>query len=349
MKKNRLLLLVLLIVASVFEGCRAGDKDNGETTDNSVRIVTDMSGTVVTVPKEIERYAVVWAGMTDIVAMFDGAEHMVAYPEKSTSFKMYVELYPELKNKLCLPEDGISVESILETEAQVVFLKGSDDENLVNKLRQCGIAVVDCEFKNYEGLQEVVKIVAEVFGTEDASAKAEEYGAYLDDAVNRALSFSRGLENSEKITALVIKDTIDFSAYGKTRYTGQWVEMCGADYIMVNEESYANVNLTREQLLEYDPDVLFFSMPNEAEKFLNDSSWKGMSAVKNNKVYNIPSGLNTWSNSGAESALIFDWAREIMYPELMEYSTEAIADFYEKFYQIVLSDDEIEKMVDLIH
>ena len=39
---------------------------------------------------------------------------------------------------------------------------------------------------------------------------------------------------------------------------------------MVNEDMYANVNLTKEQLLEYDPDFILFAMPNQAEAFLED-------------------------------------------------------------------------------
>lgn len=41
---------------------------------------------------------------------------------------------------------------------------------------------------------------------------------------------------------------------------------------MKNEDSYANINLTKEQLLEYDLDIIFFLIPGEAQEFLTDDS-----------------------------------------------------------------------------
>lgn len=122
--------------------------------------------------------------------------------------------------------------------------------------------------------------------------------------------------------------------------------MCGGEYIMKNEDSYANINLTKEQLLEYNPDIVFFAMPNQAHNFLNQGTWKNMKAVKNNTVYNNPCGFNTWSNCGAESALQFKWAISIMYPELLNEEFGIIMkEFYQKFYEYSLSDDEMQRML----
>lgn len=136
----------------------------------------------------------------------------------------------------------------------------------------------------------------------------------------------------------------NYSAYGATRYTGKWVEMCGANYSMVNEDSYANVNLTQEQILEYNPDFIFFAMPGQADKFLEDPTWKELKAVKEGNVFNIPSGLNTWSNSGAESALIFKWAFAKMYPSLSDdFGAKTVTSYYKTFYNFDISENDIQK------
>lgn len=339
-----LILLSMTLLGVFMTGCQKNDTvDDG---NQQLRVVTDMSGCNVELPEKVERYAVAWAAISDITTMFDGVEHLVAYPEKSTSFAMYLEKYPNLQDKTCLANEGISVDTILNSGAQVVFLKGSDDPVLVEQLRACEIAVVDCEFKNYEGLKNVVSLVAEVFGTEEAKAIAKQYCEYLDHEVSKAKSFSDTLPESEKKTVLVIKDATDYSAFGKTRYTGQWAEMCGGIYSMVNKDLYANVNLTKEQLLEYDPDILFFSMPGQAELFLNDNTWCEMTAVKSGNVYNIPSGLNTWSNSGAESALIFEWACAVMYPDAVDYDCYSkISEYYTQFYNFDLTTEDIDEIL----
>ena len=337
-------LALIMILALVLGLCACSNTAKQDENSSEVRTVTDMSGTEVKLPATVDKYAVAWAGITDIVAMYDGVNHLVAYPEKSTSFSMYTNMYPDLKDKICLPGEGISAEAVLESGAQVVFLKGSDDESLVNKLRESGVAVIDCEFKDYEGLEKVVKLLAYVFGTKEAQAKANEYCKYLDSSVEYVNSKTENLEEDDRVSAIVIKDTKNYSAYGSTRYTGKWVEMCGANYSMVNEDAYANVNLTQEQILEYNPDFIFFAMPEQADKFLEDSTWKELKAVKEGNVFNIPSGLNTWSNSGAESALIFKWAFAKMYPSLSDdFDAKIVTSYYKTFYNFDISAEDIQK------
>lgn len=340
------ILSVIMIISFCLGLCSCRENAGNNKNEVQSKKVTDMSGFVSELPDYIETYAVAWAGLTDILTMFDGVEHMVAYPEKSTSFKWLFDVYPELNKKICLPNEGISVETVLESGAEVVFLKKSDDEDFVDKLRKCGIVVIDCEFKDYEGLKKVVKLIAEVLGTNDAKDKAEEYCKYIDASVEYVTKIADSIPADKKISALVIKDTKDYSAYGADRYTGKWVEMCGANYSMINEDAYANVKLTKEQLLEYDPDVLFFAMPGQAEKFLSDKTWSDMKAVISGKVYNIPGGFNTWSNSGAESAMQFKWAFSKLYPEMIDYNiNDETKKYYKKFYDIMVSDTEIKNIL----
>ena len=331
--------LMLCMVA-----CGNSSAEDAETSDS--RVVVDMSGNEVTIPNEISTYAVAWAGLTDIVAMFDDFDHCAAFPEKSTKFNLLFEFCPNLENKQKLPDTGISAELLINLNVQVVFLKGSDDEDLNNKLKQCGISVIDCEFKDYEELEKVVSIIGETFGTEDAKQIADSYCKFIEEQVESANAITSQILDTDRLSAIVIRDTVDYSAFGQTRYTGKWVEICGADYALENEDSYANVNLTKEQLLEYDPDIIFFSMPGEAQKFLDDSSWSGMKAVQTRRVYNIPNGLNTWSNSGSESALIFPWAQSIMYPTFVSYDiNQVVRDYYNDFYSYNLNDSELETIL----
>lgn len=348
MKNLLILVLVVTMLMSIAGGCGASTSTNDVDKENSVTLssVTDMSGNEIELPEKIDSYAVAWAGLTDILLMFDGTEHLAAYPEKSASFKWIFDVYPEYENKICLSNEGISSEEIIESGVDVVFMKASDDENLYNRLNDCGVATIDCQFDTYEDLQTVVKMIASVLGTDEASQKATAYCAYLDDAVEDTIAFSKTLEENEKVSALVMKDTKDYSAYGSGRYTGKWVEMCGANYSMVNEDTYANVNLTNEQIFEYNPDFIFFAMPNQVEKFLEDNTWSDLDAVLNGRVYNIPGGFNTWSNCGAESALVFRWAAETMYPGTTGFDIKKeIKTFYSDFYDYEPSDEEIEKML----
>lgn len=178
--------LVLCTVA-----CGNNNVNNLETND--FRSVVDMSGNKITIPNKIGTYAVAWAGLTDIVAMFDYFEYCAAFPKKSTKFSLLCDFYPNLSGKQKLLDKDISSEMLIDLNVQVVFLKGFDDEELNNKLKQYGISVVDCEFKEYEGLEKVVNIIGETF-----------------EAVTSQVS------ETDRLSTLVIRDTIDYSAFGQT-------------------------------------------------------------------------------------------------------------------------------------
>lgn len=341
-KKMVSVIIAFSIAFLLLTGCSSSKKER----ENATRTVVDRSGNTITIPENINSYAVAWAGLTDILLMFDGTEHLVAYPEKSASFKWIFDVYPDYSSKIELSNEGISVEEVINTGANVVFLKSADDENLYNELNKCGIAAVDCHFDTYEELQEVMKLISEVLNTEEAKNKVNEYNTYLENVVNNATHTTEGIAVDNKHSVLVMKDTKAFSAYGSSRYTGKWVEMCGGNYAMVNDDSYANVNLTREQIFEYNPDYIFFAMPGQAEKFNNDSTWQNLYAVKNSHVINIPGGFNTWSNCGAESALIFSWAPSILYPEYVDYNIkDIVSEFYFKFYGYKISDNEFQSIL----
>ena len=341
------IVVMFMVTALIVSNSIVFAAEQDSTASEEKRVITDMSGNEIVLPDTVDSYAVAWAGLTDILLMFDGTEHLAAYPEKSASFAWIFDVFPDYENKLCLSNDGISAEEIIESGVSVVFLKAADDENLYDKLNKCGIAAIDCKFDTYEELESVVKMIANVLGTESSLEKAEMYCEYLDNIVVDTISFSDNIDENERVSALVMKDTKDFSAYGSSRYTGKWVEMCGGNYSMVNEDSYANVNLTKEQIFEYNPDYIFFAMPNQVEKFLEDPTWADLSAVKNGKVYNVPGGFNTWSNCGAESALVFKWAASIMYPDTSDFNiNQEIKDFYLKFYGYEPSDEEISKILE---
>ncbi len=342
------MVMVVTMIMAIIVGCGESSSSSDAAKEDQVMLdsITDMSGNEIILPEKINSYAVAWAGLTDILLMFDGTEHLVAYPEKSASFKWVFDVYPEYESKICLSNEGISSEEIIESGVDVVFMKAADDENLYTRLNECGIATIDCQFDTYEELQTAVKMIARVLGTDEASQKAEAYCSYLDAAVADTIAFSDTLGENERVSALVMKDTKDYSAYGSGRYTGKWVEMCGANYSMVNEDTYANVNLTSEQIFEYNPDFIFFAMPKQVDKFLDDGNWSDLDAVQNNHVYNIPGGFNTWSNCGAESALVFRWAAETMYPGKTGFDVKKeIKTFYLDFYGYEPSDEEIEKML----
>ena len=343
MKKVFALILVMVIAIGSLSSCALNETQNSDT-----RTVVGLDGQTVTIPQKINKYAVVWTSVMDIAAMLDGYEHISAYSDLSLKYEMVNEYYSDVLSKATpLPKENISVESIVASGAQVVFIKKSDYKELVSQLEKVSIPVVDMTFENYDELKEAVNLFAEVLGTPEAKQKASLYSDYVDTVLQET---SDALTNNDyhQQTAIVFRDAVDYTAYGKARMTGFWIDKCNLKYAVEQDDNTKNINLTKEQLLEYDPDYIFFVFEGNTEVIMNDSNFKSLKAVKNNHVYDIPIGLESFGVKGAECVLQLYWVSSIINSNTVDENTLTnIKGFYNTFYGIELSDDEIYNILDI--
>lgn len=342
MRNTVVLFCVVAIVISCFIGCgfNAGQKEDAAETHT----VIDMAGRTIDIPNNVSRYVVLWVGAVDIAIMLDGGEHMVGCSDTAASYAYFEPACKNYSNLVFFNKDAITIEGLLETQADVVFYRGSDHAGLAEQLRKAGVAAVDVEFNDYDGLLKATSIMADVFGTDAAKEQCTSYCKYATETIEKASGI--GASISDKKSILVIRDASSLRAYGANRFAGKWATLCGGRYSLSEGDPDGYVNLTKEQLLAYDPDILVFVIPGEAEKFISDSQWNALSAVRHNCVYENPSVIGTWSNHGAECVLQFWWATEVLYPDLADYDTGAIVrEFYRDYYDLDLSDEEISSII----
>ncbi len=344
MKKIMYKILEAMLVACMvltMVGC--GNEKNGEDGVNS-RTITDMSGRQLEIPQNISKYAISWVGATDILVMLDDCEGMVAYPKTSSSYLKFVEKYVS-DDIAMLPKENISAEEIIGTGAEVVFARMADIEGIVEQLETAGVVVIDVEFTNYEEMLKAVELCANVLGSEKAKEKATSYIKYGEDTLAMINDLiANQAENAP--TALAIRDAKDFRAYGPGRFAGKWIEICGFRCPLETDDPEAYVNLTAEELTKYDPDYIFFALPNEASVMLGDSTWSGLKAYNEGKIYNCPEIYNTWCNQGSESLLQLYWACGILYGDSAPFDTaEVVKEFYSEFYDLALSDEEVQELI----
>lgn len=342
MKKGVFMCVFVLLLFGICSGCgNEGNMEKGET-----RVITDMRGMEVEVPEKIESYVVYWVGATDIAAMMDGFEGLTGYPETSAGFSFLNKMYPEIKNCRVLPKDDISAEEILSCGADVVFVRYSDQQELFDNLAEAGISVVDVEFDDYETMMDAVDVVASVFGTKDAYEKAEKFRTYTEKTIKEVTDITAMIKREERPTILTIRDADTLRAYGPGRYAGRWVDYIGAVSCLDLDNPNGYVNLTEEQLLEYDPSYIVFALEKQKDIFCEKEISQQLSCVKNGTVYNSPVVLNSWSNQGAESVLMLKWGLYVMHEEECDFDMEQeMKDFYKKFYEYEFTDEEVEEIL----
>lgn len=314
---------------------------DAEQGDSPTRTVTDLSGNEVKIPSVVERYAVLWVAGTDILAMLDGLSHAVMYPDVSSGYPLLFEFYPGMANIPSCDAEQASAEEIVAQGAQVAFMRVSDNPDLVKRLAAAGVMTVDITFNSYDGLKDAVTLIADVLNTDEAKAKAKDYCAYFDKVLSDCDALVQDVSDKRSPTAIVIRDTSSYQVYGSRRFAGQWVERCGGDYILDTGDPNGYVNITKEQLLKYDPDYIFFIFEGCSEEMMADQSLQQLSAVKNGKVFDNPAILNTWSNHGCEAVLQFAWARSILYPDYFDMNGlgDEVIRFFDMFFGLQFDSD----------
>lgn len=339
MKDTKKLISITLVLACLL-GMLSGCTNTNTAETNKTRTVVDMSGHSVGVPETVNSYISLWVGSVTITLMLDHGEHMVGCSETAASYPMFDRACQNDKDITYFTNDAITLEGILETGAEVVFYRGKDNADLAEKLIKAGVAAIDVEFNTYDEMMDAIDIIADVMNTEYARETASKYRTYANEMIEKTQSVGNTIQDKKSI--IVIRDTSNLRAYGINRFAGKWATLCGGDYALKEGDPNGYVNLTSEQLLEYDPDVIVFVIPGEAKKFVADPKWASLTAVKNGQVYENPSAIGTWSNHGSECVLQFGWAMDKLYPGLTVLDlVKEVQGFYKEFYEMDLTEAEI--------
>jgi iron complex transport system substrate-binding protein len=326
--------VVMLFGVLSLTGCSStGTKDTTET-----RTITDMAGAEIEVPVQIGKYCVLYSSVLSICAMLDqDLEHMCMCPTIyggwTSRICPWVEDHVTTVNK-----KTVTAEQIIEVGTQVVFYSSSTNQETISALQEAGIPCVDVGMKTADDLLSVVDIIAETFGTDYALNIAGSYKekfAYYQDYVKSCVD---NIPSEDRVSVLVIGDLTDITGFGENTYEAYWADVAGLNYILPSSDGADKVNLTMEQVFEFDPDVVAVET-FDISVLTDDSAWLDLGAYNAGKVLAVPSALDTWSKPGAESMMIYLWSLNTFYPDYtgeLDLTTEVI-NFYKDFYDYEMS------------
>lgn len=171
----------------------------------------------------------------------------------------------------------------------------------------------------------------------NAATTYKEKFAYYQDYVKSCV---QNIPQDAKQTVLVIGDLTDITGFGEKAYEAYWTDIAGLNYILPSNDGADKVNLTMEQVFEFDPDAVVVET-FDTSVLTDDSTWLTLRAYKDGKVLAAPSALDNWSKPGAESMMVYLWALNVFYPDYsgeLDLTTE-IRNFYKDFYGYDMSEE----------
>ncbi|MBR2836090.1 MAG: ABC transporter substrate-binding protein [Coriobacteriales bacterium] len=306
--------------------------------------ITDMGGTEVTVPTNVERYADAWYAHNEVTVMLDNAEGLVATHCNPKSYKWMYRVCPNMENALSTFGDDFNFEELIALEPQVIF---DSKDSLREKCNEVGIPLVNCSFHTYEEMEQSIEMTAKIFGGE-APAIAERYIADLHKAVEEVTAVTDKLSDDERPSVLHGPSVYEYNLDGTGTIIDTWINAAGGkNAVVADTKGTADAEFSMEQIIAWNPDVIITARAGQDEKILNDPNWASIKAVQEGRVYVNPRGVFSWDRYGVEELLQIKWAAAILHPELFPDLdiVQEVKDFYSTYMRYELNDEEVETIL----
>jgi iron complex transport system substrate-binding protein len=121
-----------------------------------------------------------------------------------------------------------------------------------------------------------------------------------------------------------------------------------------NQQGYGHTPVSMEQVLLWNPDVIISGYDHNAtpgefySKVWNDPVWKKTAAVRNSEVYETPQYPFCWIDRPPSVNRIIGvkWLANLFYPEIFHYDMrQETRHFYETFYHVRLSETQLNEVL----
>lgn len=294
--------------------------------------VTDAAGREVTIEEEPEKLVSGYYITTSMLIALGHADKLVGIEAKADTRPIYALAAPEL---LELPSVGTAKEfdlegcAALEPDLVILPLKLKDT---VPALEELGLTVITVNPESLEELNETIKLLAAAIGDPTKGLELLDYNQQTEEFLAEILA------DVEKPSVYLAGNSSYLSTAGAAMYQNTLLELGGGENVAAELEDTYWADVSYEQLLAWNPEVIIMASDAAYSKdeLLADPQLQQLDAVKNGRVYAMPSAFESW-DSPVPSALVGSrWVASVLHGE--EYAFEQFqadaADFYQQFYGV---------------
>ena len=369
-KKHRHLLALLLcfvMTVSLFAGYSETKAASEETTQSEeqtetqetgeTREITDMAGRKVTVPAAEDIESVFSTGPVAAIFMYMVAPDKLLgwnYELNDVEKSIILEKYHDLPNFGM--RDAINYEAVIAANPTIALNCGKINDAMVSDCdtlsKSLGIPViaVDNELNNSA---EAFRFMGELLGVED---HAEELAEYSEKIFTDIASLA-DIPEDEKVSVYFGngEDSLETAPRGSQH--AQILDAVNVTNVADLElGDGSRVQISAEQLLAWNPDVIVVNGEPKADKsgnsaaedILSNPDYASLKAVQDNKVYGTPNAPFSWVDrpAGPNRLIGMRWLSAVVYPEYIKCDVnEEIREFFNLFYHVDLSDEQLENVL----
>lgn len=370
MKKHRQLLALLICLvmsvslltgysetkAATEEPTQSAEQDATQETAET-REITDMAGRKVTVPAAENIESVFSAGPVAAIFLYMVAPDKLLgwnYELNDVEKSIILDKYQDLPNFGM--GDAVNYEAVIAANPTIAINSGKINDAMVSDCdalsESLGIPVVavDNELNNSA---EAFRFMGELLGVEDHAEELAQYAEQVFTDIN-VLS---DIPEEKKVSVYFGngEDSLETAPRGSQH--AQILDAINAVNVADLElGDGSRVQISAEQLLAWDPDVIVVNGEPKADKsgnsaaedILSNPDYASLKAVQDQKVYGTPNVPFSWVDrpAGPNRLIGMRWFSALIYPEYIKCDiNEEIHKFFDLFYHVDLSDEQLENVL----
>lgn len=301
--------------------------------------VTDQAGREVTLDAPAEKIVSCYYLVTASLLTLGQKDKIVGIEMKADSRELYKLAAPEF---LELPGVGsgkeTNIEAIAALEPDLVLLPSKQVE-AAETLAGLGIPTAVVEPETYEAFNGLIELLGALCGCED---KAAALTACYDGVVQRVTALTA---EAEKPSVYLCGEASWLRTCTGGMYQRELIEMAGGTCVSAELPGAKWADISAEQLAAWNPEVIFSVSYAEysLDDIRNDAALSGLGAVKEDKLYTVPSEIEAWDYPQPSSILGLLWMAHILHPELVseeEYVKEA-QQFYQTYFGLEVTKEQL--------
>lgn len=370
MKKHRQLLALLICLvmsvslltgysetkAATEEPTQSAEQDATQETAET-REITDMAGRKVTVPAAENIESVFSAGPVAAIFLYMVAPDKLLgwnYELNDVEKSIILDKYQNLPNFGM--GDAVNYEAVIAAHPTIAVNSGTINDEMVSDCdalsESLGIPVVAVD-NELDNSAEAFRFMGELLGVEDHAEELAQYAEQIFTDID-ALS---DIPEEKKVSVYYGngEDSLETAPRGSQH--AQILDAINAVNVADLElGDGSRVQISAEQLLAWNPDVIIVNGEPKADKSGNSASedilsnpdYASLKAVQDQKVYGTPNAPFSWVDrpAGPNRLIGMRWFSALIYPEYIKCDiNEEIHKFFNLFYHVDLSDEQLENVL----
>lgn len=316
--------------------------------------LTDMAGRHVTIPapEYIKRVAIQTSPQVLEAYAIGIQDKLCAVTNAVKMWKTLTKVDPRLANVPATRSGNaqINIEALLQANPDIC-IGGDLDMQVIEAATDLPTLHISQgkPGASLEQLKKEMSFFGLVFGQ---SVRARFFNDYLDRLQGTIKSATAGLKPAKKLKIFMGYSADHLTTYGGNTFMDEWIEAAGCINAAKPISSLGGkegglTTASPEQILSWNPDMIVIDTGKPTD-LSDDPVWSKLSAVKNRRVYRLPTGVFIWNRPSCEAgAMLPEWLALTAYPDRfknLEIGSE-VKRFYREVFHFTLTDEDVRKIL----